>query len=107
MAEILTVQSASAKDALVRGFVVETLLATPDSVAVEQLGLTLSDRHPDVRNSAREALLSISAMPELRDAVIAAGEAALHRDQWEGLEQSAVLLRHSITNRQRIVALNC
>ena len=88
----LTQQSASAKEALVRGFVVETLVATPDSAAVEQLGLALSDRHPDVRNSAREALLSISEMPELRDDVIAAGEAALHRDQWEGLEQSAVLL---------------
>ncbi len=88
----LTKESASAKDAMVRGFVVETLLATPDSVAVEQLGLALNDRHPDVRNSARLALLTISEMTELRDDVIAAGEAALHRDQWEGLEQSAILL---------------
>ena len=88
----LTKQSAEARDSQVRGFVVETLLATPDSSAVEQLGLALNDHHPDVRNSARRALLTISEMPELRGDVIAAGEAILHRDQWEGLEQSAVLL---------------
>lgn len=88
----LTRQAASRKDVLVRGFVVEALLATPDSSAVEQLGLALNDRHPDVRYSARRALLAISEMPDLRDDVAAAGEAVLHGDQWEGLEQSAVLL---------------
>ena len=88
----LTRQSITAQDARVRGFVVDVLLATPDSAAVEQLGLLLDDRHRDVRNAARGALLTISKMPELREDVIAAGVAGLHRDRWEGLEQSAVLL---------------
>jgi len=88
----LTVEFASAKDATVRGLVVDALLATPDRSAVEQLGLMLDDRHRQVRNAARRALLEISETPELRDAVIAAGEAGLQRDSWECLEQSAVLL---------------
>jgi HEAT repeat protein len=88
----LTENAASATDARVRGAVVQALLATPDTSAVEQLGLLLDDRHIDVRNAARRALLTISEMSELRETVIAAGTAALQRDSWEGLEQSAVLL---------------
>lgn len=88
----LTEQAALARDARVRQLVVEALQATPDASAIEQLGRLLDDRHPNVRNAARRALLLISETPELRDAVIAAGVAALNRDRWEGLEQGAVLL---------------
>ncbi len=89
---LLTEQAASAADARVRLSVVQTLLATADTSGIEELGRLLDDRHPDVRNSARRALLTISETPDLRDAVIVAGVAALNRDRWEGLEQSAVLL---------------
>jgi HEAT repeat protein len=88
----LTEKAVLAGDARVRMSVVEALLATPDKSAIEQLGQLLDDQHPDVRNSARRALLTISGTPELRQAVIATGVTALSRDRWEGLEQSAVLL---------------
>lgn len=88
----LTEDSASASDPKVRGFVVQTLRTTPDDSAVEQLGRLLNDRHPDVRNAARQALLVLSEMPELRKNVLTAGTAALSSESWEGVEQSAVLL---------------
>ncbi len=88
----ITEESADATDARVRGLVVQTLLVTADESAVEQLGRLLSDRHRDIRNAARRALLTISETSELRNAVLAAGSDALAGDQWEGLEQAAVLL---------------
>ncbi|MBI1311841.1 hypothetical protein GC176_11160 [bacterium] len=88
----VTEQSASANDPNVRNFVVQTLRMTPDASAVEQLGRILSDRHPDVRNAARRALLAFSEIPELRNAVLSAGTSVLEQNNWEGVEQSAVLL---------------
>lgn len=88
----LTELGARASDGKVRLLTVQTLLATADHEAVDQLGRLLNDPHPLVRNAARSALLEISEQPQLRDSVFAAGLAALQRSGWQELEQSAVLL---------------
>src|SRR5262249_6842267 len=51
----------------------------------------LDDRHPQVRDKARQALVELAAK-DLRDPVLAEGMRLLAKGSWRGLEESALLL---------------
>lgn len=87
MAESLTAR----EDANVRYQVTEALASDGSDESIALLGSLLDDRSVAVRNRAREALAAFDAKPDRRDAVRAELAAALRRDGWRGLEQSALL----------------
>ena len=79
-------------DPEVRRVAIDTIVRFPSSEQVALLGIALDDRHPEIRRSARQALLTFSADDSLKPVVIKAGVAAIARTSWREQEQAVVLL---------------
>ncbi len=79
-------------DANVRQLGIQALLQQPSPEGVELVGQVLNDRHPDVRNPARHALLSMATEHGLGESVRQIAMDVLAGDTWQGLEQAIVLL---------------
>jgi len=96
-------------DAKVRGFGVEVLHRLPSDAHIRLLGDRLSDLHPDVRNQARVVLLDLDGKTEWRDVVRREAMRVLNGDEWQGLEQAALLLGqvdHKAAAPRLLVMLN-
>jgi len=85
----LATQLLTSPDAEVRRLSIASRLHQPDAADIEQLGTTLNDRHPVVRNFTRETLLSLSNDPKLRTLILNQVDQLLLKDDWRGLEQAA------------------
>jgi len=88
----LTPQAMQHADTEVRRNAIETLTEFPTDAGVGLLGVALDDRHPDVRRTARQALLFLSRDELWSSSVRHAGLAAIMRSSWREQEQAIVLL---------------
>jgi HEAT repeat protein len=85
-------QLLASPDVKLRAFGVEVLLRDPTREHIRLLGVRLDDDSPDVRVKARQALRTLAANKERREAVVAEALAMLAKEGWRGQEQSAILL---------------
>jgi HEAT repeat protein len=85
-------ETVGSKDANVRRWGAETLVAeaTPETLA--WLGPMLDDHDPEIRRYVCDSLVELSKDPALQEAVHAQGHRMLHREGWRGQEQAALLL---------------
>ena len=88
----LAPQAIQHSDAEVRRSAIETLTEFPTDAGVTLLEIALDDRHPDIRRTARQALLILSRNKSLISSVRQAGLAAIARSSWREQEQAVVLL---------------
>jgi len=79
-------------DAKVRSIGVETLFRNPTNERIHLLADKLGDEHPAVRVKARHRLQNLGSKAQFRDAVIKEASRILAGQQWQGLEQAAILL---------------
>lgn len=79
-------------DPEVRRNAINTLVRFPSEDGCRLLGITLDDRHPDIRRAARQAMLTLSSDGSLDNSVRQAGLAAVARSSWREQEQAVVLL---------------
>jgi HEAT repeat protein len=79
-------------DAAVRLAGVEVLQREPSGEHIRLLGDRLGDAHPDVRDRARRSLQELAAKKELRERVLAEAARVLEGNEWQGLEQAAILV---------------
>lgn len=78
-------------DADVRLLTIQSLVQDPTAEAVQRLADLLNDRHPDVRNYARESLEVLVKQDNSRDKVLEQVQRIFAGDEWRGLEQVARL----------------
>jgi hypothetical protein len=81
-------------DPQLRTFAVAVMPLQPVAQNVSRLVTRLNDPHPDVRRKARGSLERVAAKADLRAQVIKETRDVLARQQWQGLEQAAILLTH-------------
>ena len=78
-------------DANVRRLTAQSLVENPSAEAVQQLADLFNDRHPGVRNYARESLEVLAKQDSLRETVLEQAQRIIAGDDWWGLEQAARL----------------
>jgi HEAT repeat protein len=80
------------KDAAVRRWGAQSLIARPSSENLVTLARLLDDRDPALRRDVCDALLLFTADEKWRDTVIAQARDALSREGWRQQEQAILLL---------------
>ena len=98
------------QDAVVRMTSAQVMQQFPNAARCEWLNILLSDYHLEVRNTAREQLVTVAEKSsELRPQIIAAAADKLMADprDWQGIEQSLLVLGQlrSPDHADRCVAL--
>jgi HEAT repeat protein len=83
---------ADSRDAKLRSLAVDVLFRQPSEEHVRLLADRLGDLHPDVRVKVRRFLFELAARKELRGPVIEQTTRVLAGQDWQGLEQAAILL---------------
>lgn len=80
------------KDANVRRWGAETLVARPSIEALDVLVPMLDDRDPEIRRYVCDSLVALAEEPSFHEPIRTQGRKVLNADGWRGQEQATLLL---------------
>ena len=80
------------KDANVRRWGAETLVARPSVELLDLLVPMLDDRDPEIRRYVCDSLVALAEEPSFHEPILTQGKKVLNADGWRGQEQATLLL---------------